>query len=94
MTRDDLIRRAREQREEIRLFFNTADHWNRTHPDEEPIDPDPDGQLARIAAGIDVMLAKELIRHGVTSAEEVRRAHGEEPGPFDVDRPGDGTGTL
>jgi hypothetical protein len=29
------------------LFADTA-HWNRLHPDEKPIDPDPDGEMAAV----------------------------------------------
>lgn len=58
-TRDELVEELRTLREEIRLTFGTAAHWNRTHPDEEPIDPDPDGELADMAAQIDDILATD-----------------------------------
>jgi hypothetical protein len=63
-TRQQMIERAVTLRAEIELHFQTYAHWNDNvrKPDEQPIDPDPDGQLLRIAAGIDRMLATEKTR--------------------------------
>jgi len=58
-SRDDLIDDLRRLREEIRLTFGSAAHWNRTHPNEAPIDPDLDGELADIAAQVDDILATD-----------------------------------
>lgn len=58
-TRDELVAELRTLREEIRLTFTTAEHWSRTHPDEEPLDPDPDGELADMATQIDDILASD-----------------------------------
>ena len=55
-TRETLLARARHQRQEIAEFFADVAQWNRQHPEEEPIDPDPDGQLAEIAARLDQTL--------------------------------------
>jgi hypothetical protein len=55
--RDVLLGRATIMRKEITQIFDDTDHWNSTHPNEEPINPDPDGSLQRLAAGIDKMLA-------------------------------------
>jgi hypothetical protein len=58
-TREELVGRMQKLRQNIRDIFTDAEHWNLTHLDEEPIDPDPDGLLARIAAALDVSLAAE-----------------------------------
>lgn len=36
--RDKLVRRLRKARAEVVLDLNTWEHWNRTHPDQTPID--------------------------------------------------------
>lgn len=55
-----LVENMRHMRGEIEKIFIDAAHWSRLHPDEEPIDPDPDGELRRIADALDVALAKEV----------------------------------
>jgi len=70
-TRDELIDDLRKLREEIRLTFDTAAHWNRTHPGEEPIDPDPDGELRDIADQIDDILATDA-GHGPLRTIQLR----------------------
>jgi hypothetical protein len=59
--RRELVERIRHNRAEIRQFFLDIDHWNRCvrKESEEPIDPDPDGLLTRIAAAYDKTLAAE-----------------------------------
>lgn len=37
------------------LFADTA-HWNRLHPDEQLIDPDPDGEMAAVKRYAEAML--------------------------------------
>ena len=37
LERDKLVRRMRRIREEAVLEKNTLEHWNRTHPNEEPM---------------------------------------------------------
>lgn len=60
-TRAEIIARARTLRAQIAQTFADAEHWNRVSvPWKGPaIDPDPDGELKRIAASIDKMLARE-----------------------------------
>jgi hypothetical protein len=62
-TRESLINRARAARQEIEQIFLDVDHWNRIRPAHEaPIDPDPDGALARAleqAVAIEVKLRVE-----------------------------------
>jgi len=56
--RRELIERAVSIRAEIEQIFAGAAHWNehvRT-PFEKPIDPDPDGQLARLTVRLDRMI--------------------------------------
>ena len=60
--RDKLIQRFTKLRAEIRQLFLDIEHWNSIHPDEKPIDPDPDGRLKRMADAIDKMLAREKIK--------------------------------
>lgn len=49
ITRQTLIKDAVRQMLEIEDLFNTADYWNRNvrKADEDPINPDPDGELAK-----------------------------------------------
>ncbi|MGE3889441.1 MAG: hypothetical protein AB7H81_23670 [Vicinamibacterales bacterium] len=63
-TREAIVANASRLRREIDETFNDAAHWNRTHPGEAPIDPDPDGQLRRIAEGLDRFLAREAVQSG------------------------------
>lgn len=58
-SRAELIARMRHQVEEIDLFFNSVAHYNRIHPDEPPIEADPDGTLAAYRAAFTETLAKE-----------------------------------
>lgn len=60
-TRTELIARMRHLRREIEQIFDDAAHWNEytRKPSEAPIDPDPDGQLRRIADAFDAALAGE-----------------------------------
>jgi hypothetical protein len=57
MTREEqyasFFSRARTLKREIEQQFNDCAHWNRLHPKEEPIDPDPDGSLASCLAYCD-----------------------------------------
>jgi hypothetical protein len=63
-TRQQLIDGAGRIRADIEQIFTDADSWNQNHrPEgESPIDPDPDGELAKCAKAIDGMLAKEAAR--------------------------------
>lgn len=51
-----LLDKARDQRREIDLLFNEVAYYNLTHPDREPIDADPDGELRRTAEMLDALL--------------------------------------
>lgn len=42
--------RARRIAREVEQIRVDAEHWNRLHPDEEPINPDPDGELDAVYA--------------------------------------------
>lgn len=57
--RADLIARARALRSEIKQIFADAEHWNRMHTRQVPIDPDPDGELRRILNGLERTLSGE-----------------------------------
>ena len=63
-SRSAIMDSARKLRADIAQAFADAEHWNRVNvPWRGPaIDPDPDGQLERIAAGLDRMLAAEAAR--------------------------------
>jgi hypothetical protein len=56
-----LVSRARLIRVSIDAHLVSVKCWNETirRPDEAPIDPDPDGTLARMAAALDRVLVSE-----------------------------------
>ena len=54
-----LVNAARRIRANIEQVFSTAAHWNRSHPEEQPIDVDPDGEMRRITDEIDTFLLRE-----------------------------------
>jgi hypothetical protein len=54
-----IIARIHKLRREIEVHFNTVAYYNRIHPEQEPIDPDPDGELRGWAAALDRTLAAE-----------------------------------
>jgi hypothetical protein len=60
--RQRLIDRHIALRLEIQGIFNDCAHWNEhvRQPHEAPIDPDPDGQLRKVADDIDAMLKREV----------------------------------
>jgi hypothetical protein len=58
-TRAQVIAEAVRIRGEIAQLFSDTEHWNSINPDKEPVDPDPDGTLKRMAAGIDKGLKRE-----------------------------------
>lgn len=63
-SRAQLIGRAKDLKAEIEQYFNDADHRNTAvrKPDEEAIDPDPNGELRTLLNGINGMLAEEAKR--------------------------------
>ena len=60
ITRKSFFVRARKLKAEIEQQFLDADHWNRSHPEEEPIDIDPDGALRSCLAYCDGILNGEV----------------------------------
>ena len=53
-----LLSEARSHRAAIEQVFTDVGHWNRTHPSEEPIDPDPNGILRQMADDLDELLMR------------------------------------
>lgn len=56
--------RAQKLANEIAQLFRDADHWNAAHPDEQPIDPDPDGSLRRMYDGLCAFLRTDTPANG------------------------------
>lgn len=61
-TRSELIAKAQRIHDGIKQMFIDAEHWNNLHPEEKPIDPDPDGFLKHMLEVIGAVLARERIR--------------------------------
>jgi len=57
-TKSEIITEARRQKDEIVLYFNDVRHWNNSvrKPHEQPIEPDPDGEIAKIQRALDSFL--------------------------------------
>ena len=72
--REELVDDLRTLRAQIAQQFLDAAHWNRSHPDKEPIDPDPDGELADLAAQIADILATDP-GHGPLRTIQLRERH-------------------
>jgi hypothetical protein len=53
-----IVASARRNLAEIESIFEDAAHWNRARPDA-PVDPDPDGLLAKVADGYRQFLATD-----------------------------------
>jgi hypothetical protein len=53
-----LVAKVRAARQDIAQIFLDCDHWNREvrQPHEAPVDPDPNGDLRRLAAYYDRIL--------------------------------------
>jgi hypothetical protein len=62
VSRQVLIARAQALHREIAENAIDIAHWNELHKNEPPIDPDPDGLLTKIAAGLDDLLTREARR--------------------------------
>jgi hypothetical protein len=56
-----IIHRLRETRAEVEQIFIDTDHWNQCvrKPNEQPIDPDPDGEMRRLSDAIARVLAAD-----------------------------------
>lgn len=59
-SREQIIQQARQLAAEIEHLFASTAHWNRCHPHELPIDPDPDGELAALLADLRAQLADDV----------------------------------
>lgn len=62
LLRAQIISKAARMCDEIKQIFLDAQHWNNIHPDEEPINPDPDGKLGRMLKGLENFLRRERIK--------------------------------
>lgn len=77
--RDRIIRRLKKLRGDIEIDLNTVEYWNTVirpekWPDAEPIDPDPFGELRRMIAAIDELLANDP-GHGPIAPLNFERSH-------------------
>lgn len=59
--REQVLADMRRLRDELRLDRNTLDHWNRTHPEEQPLEHNP--QLLVMLWYYDAVLAEEADRN-------------------------------
>lgn len=66
--RVQLIRRAHGHKAEILQIYRDAERWNRLHPAEVPIDPNPDGDLLRSLLACERVLVDLM---GIAAREEV-----------------------
>lgn len=59
--RDRILNRFRAVRQEVEQIFTDAAAWNEyvREPDEPEIDPDPFGDLRRLGAALDELLAND-----------------------------------
>jgi len=74
--RAKILRRFKRLRREIQIDLNTADYWNEhvRKSDEEPIDGDPFGEMRRLIAAINDLLANDP-GHGPIAALNFTRSH-------------------
>ena len=74
--RERIIARVRRLRDDIQIDLNTVEHWNQhvRTPHEAPLDPDPGGDMRRLLAAIDEMLAKDP-GHGPLAPIVFERSH-------------------
>lgn len=56
VTPGSIIRDAERSIANVDQLFADCAHWNRLHPDEEPIDADPDGEMAAVKAYAQAMI--------------------------------------
>jgi hypothetical protein len=71
--RHELITRMLDLRRESQQILTDAAHWNSSvrKPDEAPIDPDPDCDLANIILAVENAVAKELLCVHVIGPDDV-----------------------
>ena len=74
--RKRILERFRRLRRDIELDMNTAASWNENarKPGDEPIDADPFGEMRRLMAAIDELLANDP-GHGPIAPLNFTRAH-------------------
>lgn len=60
--RQRLINEAARIANNIDQMFIDAEYWNSHHPQEKPLDPDPDGQLSRWKRSMESLLENEARR--------------------------------
>lgn len=75
-TRSQIIDGLRRLRRDVQLDINSIESWNENvrKPDEEPIDPDPFGDLRRLIACIDNVLENDP-GHGPIAPLNFQRSH-------------------
>jgi len=56
VTLGSIIRDAERSIKNVDQMFADVAHWNRLHPEEEPIDPDPDGEMAAVKRYAEAMI--------------------------------------
>jgi hypothetical protein len=57
--RQRIINEAARMVNEVEQLFIDMRYWSELHPEEEPIDPDPDGRLGRIKRAMESLLRNE-----------------------------------
>lgn len=62
--REVFLKRKLHLRREIQSIFDDAYHWNLAHMYEDPIDPDPDGELRLLAQELDRSIAEAAELNG------------------------------
>lgn len=53
---NSIIRSAERSIATVEQIFADVARWNRLHPDEQPIDPDPDGEMAAVKRYAEAMI--------------------------------------
>jgi len=56
-----ILNRSRRLRDELKQYFTDIASWNQNtrKPDEEPIDPDPFGEMGRLLGALEEHLAND-----------------------------------
>lgn len=75
-TRNEIIANMKRLRRNVQIDLNTAAYWNEhvRKADEEPIDPDPGGDMRRLLECIDTVLANDP-GHGPIATLNFQRSH-------------------
>jgi hypothetical protein len=58
VTLKSIIRDAERSIANIDLLFADCARWNRLHPTDEPVDPDPDGEMGQVRRYAEAMIAE------------------------------------